>query len=249
MSNQGQPKSELIRLDSMAINEDGSLTKTQFFNFLNMDLDDYSDVVLTREEAVAFKNSVVRMTYGTSAAIPLRCSGERCFNKLCPLHKSKKYPIAKQCMYEVRMMNALFKSYMEDLDVEPDCRTEMVLVNKLVECDIIDFRANLGLSGSYDEEAGRLLKTSIIESEHSTSETTDVHPLIEIKDRTSVTRNKVLEYFAATRKEKYKKAAALKQSEDTDASNYFAEMREKLNNAANIVTKKVVESDWEKNDL
>jgi len=232
----GKPKTDLVRLDNMNIYPDGSMERTTFFDFLKMDLSDYSDIILTSEEALSFKNAVIRMSYGTSAAIPLKCSGERCMNYLCPLHKNGKYPLARQCIFEVRMIEFLNRSYIEDLEVDPETHTEMVLINKLVECDIIDFRANLGLSGSYDEEAGRLLKTTIVETDQSTSETTNLHPLIEAKEKAQVQRSKILELFAATRKEKYKKAAALKKSEESDSSQYLAELKKRIEN--NIITVK-----------
>lgn len=242
-------KTELVRLDNMAIDKEGKLSQIGFFNFLKMDLDDYSDIVMTKEEAIAFKNSVVRMSYGTCAAIPLRCKGKTCINHFCPFHKKGIYPLAKSCYYEVRMIEFLTRSYMEDIDVEPDCRSEMVLINQLVECDILDFRSNIGLSGAYDEEAGKLLKTSIVETDHSTSETTNIHPLVDVKEKISNRRNKILEFFAVTRKEKYKKAAALKEADGSDASNYLAELKDRTSNLISVTSKKILDSDWDTNDV
>lgn len=244
----GGPKGEMITLSGQALVK-GKMEQTDFFNFLKMDLEDYSDIVLTPEDAQAFKNSVVRMSYGTSAAIPLRCYGSTCFNKICIFHKSKNYPLSKACLFEARMIAYLTQSYMEDLGVDPENRSEMVLVNELVTCDIIDFRANLGLSGGADQEAGSLLKTSITETEKSTTETVDIHPLLEAKTRMSNIREKILRSFAATRQEKYKKAAALKISEDNDASTYMADMLKKFEKAKTSLEEKVnnaiiTDGDW-----
>lgn len=248
----GGPKGELISLSGEAL-INGKMEQTDFFNFLKMDLDDYSDIKLTPEQAQTFKNSVIRVSYGTSAAIPLYCYGKTCLNKTCPFHEFGTYPLGKRCLYEVRMISFLTQSYMEDLNVEPDNRTEMVLINELVTCDIIDFRANLGLSGGSDQEAGSLLKTTITETDKATSETVNLHPLLEAKTRATNTRDKILNSFAATRREKYKKAAALKVSEDNDASTFMADMLKKFEQTNDTLAVKindslVVDGDWSVND-
>jgi hypothetical protein len=224
-SGSGKPKGELLYLDGREV-VDGKIQKTDFFKFLGMDLTDYSDIELTPEEALKFKNHVVRTTYGLSAAIPLICSGERCMNKICPFHVSKKYPLARPCLLETRMVQYLTKSYMEDLEVSPESLTEMIQVNMLVELDILDHRANLGLSGSHDGEAPTLLKTTMVPHGEELVEAVNVHPLLEVKEKTYRHRTKLLESLAATRRERYKRAAALKQADDTDASKILADLVE-----------------------
>ena len=245
----GGPKGEIIHLDGTTISKNGKLEKTDFFNFLGMDLDDYSDIQLTAEEAISFKNSVIKMSYATSAAVPLRCYGSSCINKSCVFHKYGKYPLTKGCLYEVRMIEILTKSYIDDLNIDPEVRSEMVLVNELVTLEILDYRANLGLSGGTDQEAGSLLKTSITETDKATSETVNIHPLIDVKTRISASRSRILDLFAATRREKYKRAAALKKSEDTDASTFFASIKKQFSDSD--IQDKVsdaLEADWEEID-
>lgn len=253
----GKPNGELLVLDGKEL-IDGKLTKTEFFNFLGMDLTDYSDVKMTAEQALSFKNQVVRITHGVSAAIPLQCYGPSCINKMCTFHKEQNYPLGRQCLFEVRLIQSWTKGYMEDIGVDPENLSEMTLINKLVESDIIDYRANLGLSGATDEEAGSLLKTSVMESENGSSETVNLHPLLEAKDRANTMRIKILEALAATRREKYKKAAALKKTDETDASNLLAEMRERLTSSESTVSdpwdkidkaEKEVEAEWRNSDL
>lgn len=220
----GKPKGELLRLDGHEI-IDGKIQKSKFFDFLGIDLSDYSHTTMTAEQALKFKNTVVRMKHGVSAVIPMLCGGKRCPNKLCVFHEGGGYPLSKQCLYEVRIIQALTRSYIEDLAVDPDSPSEMTLINKLVECDLIDFRANLGLSGGTDEEAATLLSTSVVDNGKTMSESIAVHPLLDAKDRAHRTRMQILDSFAVTRREKYKKAAALKKSEDTDASSFLADLK------------------------
>lgn len=226
-SGSGKPKGELLVLDGHEL-INGKLEKTDFFKFLGTDLSDYSDIKMTPEQALAFKNQVVRMTHGASAALTLWCAGPQCINKTCPFHDGGGYPLGKACILEARMIQYLTRAYVEDTGVDPDSPTEMTLINQLVECDIIDYRANLGLSGASDEEAGTLLKTNRVESEHGVAETTNLHPLLDAKERANSKRIRILEALVKTRKEEYKKAAALKQKETNDSSNFLADLRRVL---------------------
>lgn len=226
-SGSGKPKGELLVLDGTEL-VDGKLTKTKFFDFLQTDLSDYSHIAMTPDQALKFKNSIVRITHGVSAMIPQLCSGRRCMNKLCVFHDGENYPLGQQCLLETRIVQYSTMNWIEDLGVDPDSPSQMVLINELVECDIIDYRANIGLSGAVDEEAPTLLKTTIIESEHSTMEQVNLHPLLEAKEKTHRMRQKILESLAATPREKYKKAAALKKSEDTDVSSFLADLKKEF---------------------
>jgi hypothetical protein len=245
----GKPKGELLKLNGTEI-INGRLEKTKFFDFLQIDLSGYSDIEMTPEQALKFKNTIVRMKHGVSAAMPMLCGGKRCFNKLCVFHDTQKYPLSKQCPLEVIMINSLTKDYMEDLDVDPESISEMTLINKLVECDMIDFRANLGLSGSNsrDEDASTLLSTTVIEHEGGVTETTQLHPLLEAKRKAHKDREKILEAMVGTRREKYKKAAALKQSEGSDASSHFAELKKIVGDAQSTTQTKVTSLDKIKED-
>lgn len=252
-SGSGKPKGELLRLDGLAL-VDGKIEKTDFFNFLKADLSDYSDVYLTAEQALAFKNSVIRLTYGTTAAIPMLCSGERCLNKTCPLHLEKNYIYGRPCLIEARLIQNLTQSYIEDLGVDPNHISEMTLVNKLVECDIIDCRGNFVLSGANDEEAITLTKSTITESDNGVhKEEVKIHPILEAKEKYSNLKLKILDSFAATRREKYKKAAALKQSEETDASKQMAELRKLYSSTTKSLSeakeKSIIDADWSSGDL
>ncbi len=224
----GTPKAALLKLDGTQIDLDGNISKTDFFKFLDTPLQQYKDLEMgmTPQQALKFRNHIVRMRVGTSAAIPMRCGGKKCPILSCPFHDGGGYPIAEPCPIEGNLVATWTKSYIEDLGVDIESRTEMILVNKLVECDIIDYRANIGLST--DEEAWTLLKIDVSVSDKGTQETTNAHPLLEVKERAQRARHQVLESLAATRKEKYKRAAALKKREDEDIGSHFAELKKAL---------------------
>jgi hypothetical protein len=245
--------------------KDGKITKSEFFKFLNTDLSDYSHVKLTPAQAVKFKTQVIRMVHGTSAAIPMVCIGPLCPNKICPFHEEKNWPLTLQCLIESQMVQYLTQGYMEELGVEPEHLTEMTLVSKMVECDMIDYRANIGLSGGKDPEAASLLSVTVIDNGKTMCESISIHPLLEAKEKASRTKMMILESFTATRKERYKKAAALKKTEGTDASTFLSDLKtmfskpvpsknatslDKIREDAEKVSKDLIfEADWSENVL
>lgn len=260
----GKPKAEMIKLDGTQIDLHGNATQSDFFNFLKLPAEHFVNLekTMTTEQALAFRNHISRMKVGTSAMMPMLCGALACPVQQCPFHLTKSWPAGEQCPIESNLIAAWTKSYIEDIGVEPDNRTEMILINKLVECDMIDYRANIGLSK--DQDGWTLIKTDIMETERGTQEMTSSHPLLEIKDRNHATRMKVLESFNATRREKAKKAAMLKQREDGDIGAHWADMKDFINkfekqknqssmaqikqDAKDIANSSFVEADWETTD-
>jgi hypothetical protein len=165
------------------------------------------------------------------------------------------------CPVETQLVKEWMKDYMTELDVDPECRSDMILINKLVELDILDYRTSLGFSGSYDEEAITVLKTTIIDNGQSTTEQVSVHPLLDAKEKIQRMRERILESLTATRREKYKKAAALGTQENKDVSQHLAALKKALNsssgrgigatleevkkNAKEVAIDETVEADWE----
>jgi hypothetical protein len=259
-SGSGTPKAALLKLDGTQVDALGNVSKTDFFNFLELPRQQLAKLekTMTPEQALKFRNHIVRMKVGTSAAIPMLCGGKKCPNKSCPFHDGQDYPISDPCPVEANLISTWLQSYVEDLQVDVESRTEMVLVNKLVECDIIDYRANNGLST--DEEAWNLLRLDVTEGDKATSETLNPHPILEVKDKVQKVRAQILESLAATRKEKYKRAAALKRREDGDVGQHFAYLKEAIGamakrkgvsiedikaDAEKLADESIEEADWE----
>lgn len=255
----GKPKCEMIKLDGSMVHKDGKITRSNFFDFLNLPVGAQKDIQLTPEEAIRFRNHIVRMKLGTSAAVPMKCSGPKCpAHNICPFTPTLNWPIFSSCPVERELIDAWTRAYVEELGLDPESSTSMVLVNKLVECDIIDYRANIGLSGARDEEAQTLLKTTTIDTGNSISETLAVHPILEVKEKVHRMRQQILEALAATPREKYKRAAALKKTEDNaDAAQHMARMKAtfekiKQEKVKSLEAKEIqeendtiVEADWE----
>lgn len=221
----GTPKAELLRLDGTQIEKDGSVSKTDFFKFLELPIEHAANLekVMTPAQALKFRNHLVRIKTGVSAAMPYMCGGPKCPNKQCPFHETKTWPLSENCPIESTLIAMWMKSYVDDLGVDPENRSSMVLINKLIECDIIDYRANLGLS--INEEAWSLLKTTVVDTGKVTMENQDVHPILLVKEITNRMRQQALEALAATPKEKYKRAAALKRRDDETIGDHFTKLK------------------------
>lgn len=214
----------LLKLDGTKIKEDGSEEESDFFNFLQLPAGDYSDIELTAEQARDLRNFAIRMRFGTSAMMPLKCiGGTKCPIKNCPFNSENNWPIGRPCPLEMRFVQVKTASYIEDLSVDAESATEMSLVNRLVELDLMDFRANAGLSAN--EDAQTLLQKIIQTNENFTSETLAVHPLVDIKDKHHRQRMQILESLTATRKEKYKRDAALKRRDGDDLATHMPKLK------------------------
>lgn len=224
----GKPKAALLKLDGTQTDFSGNITKTNFFSFLDTPVERFLDLekTMTAEQALKFRNQIVRLKVGVSAAIPMACGAAKCPNKTCPFHDGGGYPVAEPCPIESNLIAMWTKSYIEDLGIDIDSRSEMILVNELVECDIIDYRANLGLAK--DGDGWTLIVVDVATSDKGTSEVTKLHPLLDAKEKTRRARHQILESLAATRKEKYKRAAALKQREDEDIGTHFNNLKKAL---------------------
>lgn len=70
-----KPKTEMVKLDGTFIKSDGTSHKSNFFKFLELQPDDYSDISFTPEEANRIRMHLSHLSTGASAAIPLTCGG------------------------------------------------------------------------------------------------------------------------------------------------------------------------------
>ena len=219
----GSVDAVLLRVDGTKVKKDGTEESSNFFDVLDLPVGDYSKIEMTPEQAIKLRNLAIRMKFGTSAMMPLKClGGSKCPIKLCPFTKEQ-WPIGQPCPLETRFVQVKTKSYVEDLGIDFDSPTEMSLINRLVELDLMDFRANAGLSS--DDDAQTLLQRIVSSSGEFTNEMLAVHPLVEIKDKHHRQRMQILESLVATRKERYKKAASLKKNDDEDAAHHLAKMK------------------------
>lgn len=216
-------RGDIVKLSGEIQHQDGSITKTTMFDFLNVDLDDYSDIEMTATEAQRFTNHVKRMKTGLSAFLPKICPGA----SKCPLHTrcplASHPPIGRACPLEVGLIKSKTREYVETLDIDPGSPYEMSLIDRLVELDVFEYRSNIGLS---EEDESNLLHTEFSETKRGELLENDViSPYIAAKDTFHRKRMNILEALVATRKEEYKKAAQLKKKDSDGISSQLSDVR------------------------
>lgn len=213
----------IISLSGEMEHSDGSISKTKMFEFLNVDLDDYSDIKMTGKEAQRFTNHVRRMKTGLAAFLPKLCPGpvDCSLGTRCPFEN--RYPVGRPCPLEVGLIKSKTREYIDTLDIDPGSPYEMSLIDRLVELDVFEYRSNIGLS---KPENAELLKTEMTETKRGDLiETSDIHPYLSAKDGFHRKRMNILESLVATRKEEYKKAAQLKKKDSDGISSQLSDVR------------------------
>lgn len=228
-------KEAIYTLGGKLITARDEIKDTDMFDLLAVELDDYTDLEFTEPEARKIKSHIMNMRHGLSAMAPIYCGGPaKCpYRERCPLKglPTRKYPLMRQCILERDFIIHKRFEYIEELDVNVESPTEMALINRLVEIDIYDYRASLILAmGDNKQEGQDLLKEQITGISPVGDEIKQLvpHPAFDIKERLQRQRMELLRDLVATRREKYKKRAALKEKGEDDHSIKEAKLAEKL---------------------
>jgi hypothetical protein len=221
-------KKEMVRFDGMARTENGKLTRTNYFHFLRNNLDDYSDLEFTPEQAKKVHHHLSKMSTGSTAMVPIYCGGEVCpFKDRCVFFEMGKIPLGKQCIIEIELIKQWIIDYMEEFDVDPQNFTEVAYANELAEIMILERRLNINLAKA--ENAELVIDMTIgVDREGEPIIQKQISPFIELKDKLAGRRSRIIKLMVGDRQEKYKKEAALKVKLDSDPSGRMAGMRTQL---------------------
>lgn len=227
---ENREKKALVSLGGFATTESGKLTKSNYFRFLDHNLDDYSDIQLTETEARKIHTHLRKLSTGATAMVPMYCAGPHCpFADRCPLQQMGKAPIGRQCLIEVQLAKEWIMRYFEEYEVDPDNFTEVGYVNELAELQILEMRINMNLARpAYSE----LIMDQVISVANDGTPIVQkqISPFMEQKERIAARRSKIIKLMVGDRQEKYKKEAALKVRMDADPSSKMASMRSRLEN-------------------
>lgn len=228
---------------------DGTLEKTKMFDFLEVPLDDYSDLTFTQEEMRRIRMHAMKMKTGAQAMAPCLCLGPiKCpFGIRCPIadrsfthsgglvdmtkQDPTKFPIGRQCLFESEYINSQRRAYMEEYDVDLDSPTEMAQANRLAMLDLYEYRLMLVMShGDQNGEGVDLMKMQAAGAtkDGTILEKMEAHPAWEIMEKIHRQREDILRSLVGTRREKYKKEAALKESDNKDLSTVSADLHARL---------------------
>jgi hypothetical protein len=233
--------------EQLIVYEDGKTDKTKMFDFLEIPLDDYTDLTFTETQLKRIRMHFQNMQTGIQAMAPIFCGGAKCpFIKRCPLfdrtkevsmQNYKEFPLMRQCPFERGHLNWQRRRYVEEFDVDVCSPSEMGMVNKLAELDLYDYRVTLLLAhGDKGGDGQDLTKTQVTGKDLMGKDIKrlEIHPAWELKQKIHRQKMEILESLVGTRKEKYKREAALKQREGNDPSTVQSDLRKKLENLRNV---------------
>jgi len=239
------------------------LNKASVQELLDIPLDSYAELDFTDADLRKIRLHALKMRTGLQAMAPILCLGpNRCpFRMRCPVvdrdvktatgeidffHQDiKKFPLFKQCPFERDFLEFKRKQYLEEFDVDPSSPTDMGLVNKLAELDLYDYRATLVLANGDREGQGMdLLKNQVVGVSKTGEIMTSLitHPAWELKERLQKQRSEILNMMVGTRREKYKKDAALNQRDAGDAATIAAALRARLDS---LNSKDVIDAEFQ----
>lgn len=225
-----EDKLDVVTLKGLARTEGGKVSQSHYFDFLRLNLDDYSDVQYTPDEANRISTHLRKLSTGSSAMVPMYCSGPMCpFASTCEFQKMNKAPIGKQCIIEVTLMKEWIIGYIEEYGIDPSNLTELGYANELAEIEIYMRRLKMGLAKPDNLEIV-VEQTVGIGNDGTPITQKAISPFMEEIEILQNRRSRVIKLMVGDRQEQYKKEAALKVKLTKDPSSKMAEIRSKLEN-------------------
>lgn len=193
---------------------------------LAMRMAQYNDIQFTEEELTGIATSFINIELGSSSNLVMICDKKKCLYKArCILYTSSNCPVGRDCIYENKVQSNAIDQYVSSLNVDITNFPEMVLINQLAEFELIEHRCNAILASDH---INLKMKSIIgIDGEGNVVTKEDVSHALNIKMQIFKNKIQLLESFTATRKEKYKKQAALKEVKEGHAT-VISSMKKKL---------------------
>jgi hypothetical protein len=206
--------------DLTKVDDSKALRQAEFFSSLSQTTNEYNNYLdkLPKNKLERIKRSVSSIKSGVHASAPLICLGaSKCpFIKRCPiperdldgnlnLGQDSDYPLGRECIMEKFYVEQKIVDYLQHLDVDPTNPVEMSLVNELALIDLYKNRCLLVLAEGDKKGDGRdFMQTDVtgFNENGDRSESTKLHPVVEMIDRLEKRREKWLEKLMQTRKSK-----------------------------------------------
>lgn len=228
LSGQGS-KVVAITTSGVAITEDGRFKKSKYFNVLTSVQDDYDEMSFTPEEMGKIGRQIGHLKHGASAAMPVICTGDSCpWRQRCVYWQIGKAPIGKQCLVELQLMKQWMLNFLEEYQVDIDNFTEMTLVSELVEVELQLYRCHLSLALDPEQATGVMDVNIGFDNQGNPVTQKQISQLIELKEKLTVRKHKLIKMLVGDRQEKYKREAALKVREARDPSSSMAQLKEQM---------------------
>lgn len=222
-----QENTAVVRLSGTAISTQGDVTKHDYFSFLDIDFDDYSDIEFTVEEAKKISAHLRKMRTGHTSMVPMICSPKCPFRNRCDFFKMDKAPFGRACLIEVNLMREWTIAYFNDYQVDPNNFTELGIINELAEIEIYLWRLSQTLAKAENAE---LIEENVVgfSPDGQPLTTKQLSSALQAKESLYSRKTKLIKLMVGDRQEKYKREAALKVRDDGDPSSSMADLRTKL---------------------
>ena len=254
----------LTKLSGSMMKRDETVSlKSQYFDFLDIDLDRYNDVEYTKDEARYIKQRMQHLSTGAAAALPLICKGPLCpFAQKCPIVaidriRQENYqkdlseglgqfseapkmetPIGKSCVLEVNLMNEWTKIYINEF--EAATYVDMSMCRDLAEIEVMTWRINNGLSKEENAEFEQEVNLGQ-DRQGNPIKRKETHHFLQTKQDLHNRKLKLIKLLVGDRQEKYKRDAALKTREEKDPSTSAAKLKTQLNLLVKRAEQKMLE--------
>jgi hypothetical protein len=231
----------LVKLDGTIVKTDGTAYKSNFFKFLELTPDTYDNVSYSPEEARKIRTHLSHLSTGSTAAIPLKCGGEKVcpFASSCPFVKIDQErksqgitdictPVGKTCLVELNLLNEWTRLYIYEYNIDENSFTDIQMIRELAEIELMLWRMNNNIS---KPEHAELIQDVIvgIDKQGTVLTRQEASAIFQIKERLTTRKSKLIKLMVGDRQEKYKREAALKVRETTDPSTSAAKLRSKIN--------------------
>jgi hypothetical protein len=187
------------------------IKREKFLDVLTSDINDaLEDKEFTAEEMQTLRKSFSKRALAPGSVIAMRCQGqESCpYAEDCELAIMKKAPKGKKCPYETALFAEFLAKAVEELDVDPSNSIEMDFCNELATTDLLIMRMDSSLAMRDNVD---LMDDQVVFDKQGNELTNKVvSPYLDARERLLRRRDKIVNLMVGDRKEKYKKAAALK---------------------------------------
>ena len=175
----------------------------------------YPELKLSVAGAKKVKSFIQNMRLGGASGVVLVCAGDRCeFNVACPLYQEKAHPLEQPCPLEAIVIMDT-RAELSSL-VELDTRNPIIrgYISELTNIATLMWRCQMKLA--YDHHDVIQQVPTIVTPEGTVHTKSEASPILEILDRLSNRRSRILKELALTEESRWRREAALGQkSEDS----------------------------------
>ena len=191
-----------------------------------------TDIVLTNEETKIVTDSIIKKARGLIDSVPMTCAENCFFASNCPFVKIGKQPVGKSCLVETMLLDLQTKRYLDEFGVMVDSYSETVTMTMLAATHVMEMRA-LKVLGESENSTGLISNVVGFNEDEEPIVQLMEHPAYGILERAWRWRDKLLTSLVGTRKEKYRREAALKErSSDNSLSLKAADLKSKIDKLA-----------------